>query len=161
MKMPKKVITKVLIGFVLVVLAAVSALLIKEYFDTRAPEAALPIMTLKYEGRVVPGVYRAGYEWSFFMTIARQAPQVSVDDLPLTPIAVQPQMPMELEFSRKSGSARIWRAAGRFGNDFIELTDVNIASLSTPSSAGIYVYKVLADWGSRGNVQYYFALDVQ
>lgn len=161
MKMPKKVIAKILIGIVLVVLAAVGALLIKEYFDTRSPEAALPIMTLEYEGREVQGVYRAGYEWSFFMTIARQAPQVSVDDLPLTPIAVQPQMPMNIRFSRKSGKIRVWRAAGRFGNDFIELTEANLDSLSTPSTAGVYVYKVLADWGSRGNVQYYFALDVQ
>ena len=162
MKMPKIFLRKIIIGFLLLVMAAGFTLVLKETLDTKDPESALPTISVQYNDGQVQGVYRAGYSWSFFTTIEnRQAPSLAPEDLPLTPVAVLPAHPVKITFSKTPSELRIWRAKGRYSTDYLELSNEQEGVFDTPSMPGVYLYKVKADWGSRGTIQYYFALDVQ
>jgi hypothetical protein len=156
----KPFLKKVLLGTVLIALAAVVTVFLKETLDTQDPESALPIITVEYNGLALPDVYRAGYEWSFFATVERRTPQLSEADIPLVPADVLPAAPIRITFSKEPSVLTIKRAAGRYSTDFLEITDVQDGTFRTPTVAGIYVYKVYAEWYGRGNIQYYFALQV-
>lgn len=161
MSYPKQFIRKVLLGAVLIVLAAFVTMFIKESLDTRDPESSLPLMVVEYNGIPIPDVYRAGYEWSFFTTVERRTPQLSEADIPLMPVDVMPSAPMRITFSKEPSTLKITRATGRYSMDFLELTDIQDGSFSTPTVPGIYVYKIYGEWGSRGYIQYYFSLQVK
>lgn len=155
-------IRKLIIGLFLVVAATGITVFIKETLDTKDPESALPIISIVYEGAEMQGVYRAGYTWSFFTTIEdRQAPSLAPEDLPLTPTPVLPGRTMEIKFSNTPSELRVWRATGRYSSDYVELTSDTPSVITTPSAPGVYVYRLKADWGARGTIQYFFALDVQ
>ena len=96
MKISRLALRKLLLGAVLLLVAAAITMFIKESLDTQNPESALPILTIEYNGTEVPPsqegfLYRAGYEWSFFTTVERRAPQLAENDLPLIPLDVSPQ----------------------------------------------------------------------
>ena len=161
MKMQKVLIQKLLVGILLLSLAAGVTVLIKESFDTQDPEAALPLITVDCNGLVITDVYRAGYEWSFFTTVERRTPQLSESDIPLVPVDVTPSAPLRIKFSKEPSTLKITRASGRYSTDFLELTDVRDGAFKTPTVPGVYVYKVYAEWKARGYIQYYFALQVK
>ena len=163
MKMPKIFIRKLLLGIVLIGIAIGITVVIKESLDTQDPESALPIIKVEYNGTDVPAanIFRAGYEWNFFTTVERHAPVIAQEDLPLTPFDVQKEMPMRISFTKEPAAMRIWRADGRYSTNYIELASDNVAEFLTPSLKGVYVYKIKADWGSRGYIQYYFAIEVK
>ncbi|MEG2286481.1 MAG: hypothetical protein RSC00_01115 [Ruthenibacterium sp.] len=163
MKGRKLVVRKVLLGIVLVLLAAGITVFIKESLDTQDPESALPLITVRYnDGEMsAQNIYRAGYQWSFFTTVEDwQAPDLAPEDLPITPVEIQPGTPLEMSFSSTPSSLRIWRAAGRYSSDFLELSCPISGEFSAPANPGIYLYRAVASWGHRGEIQYYFALSV-
>ncbi|MEG2165462.1 MAG: hypothetical protein RRY96_04145, partial [Ruthenibacterium sp.] len=106
-------------------------------------------------------IYRAGYEWSFFTTMERQAPTLAQEDLPITPYDMQPDAAIKISFSKTPSTLRVWRANGRYSTDFTELASEDKSTFTTPHDAGVYLYKVKAEWGRRGFIQYYFAVDVK
>ena len=161
MSSPKIFIRKVLVGIVLIALAACATLFIKESLDTQDPESALPLIRVEYNGTPLTDVYRSGYEWSFFTTVERRMPELSEADLPLVPVEVMPQVPMKITFSKEPSVLKVQRAQGRYSTDFLELTGEDPSSFLTPSSPGTYVYKVYAEWRARGYIQYYFVLQVR
>ncbi len=166
MKNSRIALRKLVVGAVLLLVAAAITMFIKESLDTQNPESALPILTVEYNGAAVPPnqegfLYRAGYEWSFFTTVERRAPQLAENDLPLIPLDVSPQAEMKLLFSKEPSSLKVLRASGTGSTEFLELTDASDGTFNTPASSGVYVYKVLAEWSTRGYIQYYFSLQVR
>ncbi|MEG0167809.1 MAG: hypothetical protein RSD01_04360 [Ruthenibacterium sp.] len=163
MKTPKLLIRKILLGMVLIAIAAGITVFIKESLDTQDPESALPIIRVEYNGIEMPPavIYRAGYEWSFFTTMERQAPTLAQEDLPITPYDMQPDAAIKISFSKTPSTLRVWRANGRYSTDFTELASEDKSTFTTPHDAGVYLYKVKAEWGRRGFIQYYFAVDVK
>ena len=161
MKTPKIFFKKLLLGIVLLVAAALVSLLIKEALDTQDPETALPIIDVRCDGASVPDIYRAAYQWNFFLTTEKRDTQrVAVADMPFVARDAQPGQPINITFSKTPENLRVWRAEGRSGLNFTELSGVQNGSFLTPSSPGVYVYKVYGEW-NRGNVLYYFAVEVK
>ena len=68
---------------------------------------------------------------------------------------------MKLLFSKEPSSLKVLRASGTGSTEFLELTDASDGTFNTPASSGVYVYKVLAEWSTRGYIQYYFSLQVR
>lgn len=166
MRVSRIALRKLLIGVVLLLVAAAITLFIKESLDTQNPESALPLLTIEYNGTEIPPnqegfLYRAGYEWSFFTTVERRAPQLAENDLPLIPLDVSPQAELKLLFSKAPSGLKVMRATGTGSTEFLELTDAEDGAFNTPASPGVYVYKILAEWRSRGYIQYYFSLYVR
>ena len=166
MKISHLALRKLLLGAVLLLVAAAITMFIKESLDTQNPESALPILTIEYNGTEVPPsqegfLYRAGYEWSFFTTVERRAPQLAENDLPLIPLDVSPQAELELRFLKEPSSIKVLRASGTGSTEFLELTDASDGTFNTPTTSGVYVYKILAEWSTRGYIQYYFSLNVR
>ena len=166
MKISHLALRKLLLGAVLLLVAAAITMFIKESLDTQNPESALPILTIEYNGTEVPPsqegfLYRAGYEWSFFTTVERRAPQLAENDLPLIPLDVSPQAELELRLSKEPSSIKVLRASGTGSTEFLELTDASDGTFNTPTTSGVYVYKIRAEWSTRGYIQYYFSLNVR
>lgn len=161
MNNPKQVIQKIIAGVVLIAIAAVVTMFIKESLDTQDPESSLPIIQVQYNGMPMTDVYRAGYEWSFFTTVERRTPELLLEDIPLVAVDVLPQAPLQITFSKEPSELKVMRATGRYSTDFMEITDMENGTLKTPAAPGIYVYRVSAHWTTRGYIQYYFALQVK
>lgn len=163
MKVSKSIVRKILLGTLLIALSACVSVFIKETLDTQDPESALPIITVTYnDTNMQPeSVYRAGYTWSFFTTVeAWQAPSLAPEDLPLSPVEVAAGTPMTVTFTSKPSKVRIWRAQGLYSGEFLEISCDVPGEFLAPATPGLYLFRVKADWGSRGNIQYYFALSV-
>lgn len=164
MKTPMKVVKKVACALLLLVLAALASLFIKEALDTQDPEAALPLIEVRCDGVLVPDTYRAAYQWNFFVTTEkREAQMIAVADMPLVPMDVQPSQAVNVAFSKTPQNLRVWRGEGRDTTSFTELSGISPESATTfytPSTPGVYVYKVYGEW-ARGNVLYYFAVEVK
>lgn len=156
-KIPKIFIKKILIGALLVALSLVVTVVIKESLDTQDPESALPIVTVTYDGAPIPDVYRAAYEWSFFTTKEISEPVIAIADMPISPYDVHSDKDITIDFSSSPSSLRIWRSDNG-GTDFTELAIENSA-FKSPSTAGMYIYRIRAEWG-KGYIEYYFMLDV-
>lgn len=159
-KIPWRALRKIVIGIVLLFIAASISVFIKESLDTLDPESSLPILTVQQNGQTITDVYRAGYVWSFFTTVERRAPEVTEADIPLVPVPVPPQAVMTLQFSTEPSSLRVFRADNLLTSGYYEIADEDVSSFHAPNAPGIYVYKILAQWGNRGNIQYYFAIQV-
>ena len=159
--MPKIVLKKVLAGILLIALSAGITVLIKEALDTLDPESSLPLFEVSIGGNKINEVYRAGYEWSFFTTMERQAPRLSESDIPLVPVETLPQAPIQLSFSKQPSEVRIFRSESGPDSTYMELVNADPMSFSAPVRGGMYVYKVQAQWNNRGEIQYYFAVHVR
>ena len=162
MKYPKTIIRKELLGVLLITLASLGALFIKESLDTKDPQSALPDIEVNYNGAPLPAgsVFMAGYSWNFLTTI-ETSPQLMPEDIPLYPVDVQQQIPMKISFTKPPKSLKISRAEGRYSADFIEITSEVDGEILSPSVPGIYVYKVEAGWGFRGSILYYFSVQTK
>lgn len=163
MKLPKIFFRKLLLGIVLISLAAGITVFIKEALDTRDPESALPIITIQYGDEIFTAdkqVRRAGWEWNFFLTKAK-TPLLSIEDAPPSPVTVLPASPMRISFTKKPTQLHVLRATSEKPSDYIELSDAGDGAFSSPTMPGLYYYKVQAEWQGRGYIQYYFALEVR
>ncbi len=164
MKLRTVFIRKLILGAVLIAISAGITLFIKESLDTQDPEAALPIITIIYNEEEFPSnnIYRAGYTWSFITTVEKwQAPSLLPEDLPIVPETVLSDMPVSVSFSQTPDNLQIWRATGRYSTDFLEISMQTQGEFFTPTSSGEYLYRIIADWGSRGEIQYYFSMRVE
>ena len=56
---------------------------------------------------------------------------------------------------------RVMRAVSDKPTEYLELSDAGGGRFSTPTTPGLYFYKVRAEWSGRGFIQYYFALQVR
>ncbi len=161
--MRRQFIKKLIFASVLIVLSAALTVLIKEALDTQNPENALPIITITHNGAPVSEqhIHRAGYEWSFFTTTERKlAPALIPEDLPIVPLDAIIGSNFEITFSSTPTSIALWRATGQYSTDFSVLETEKEGVFSTPVESGVYLYRINASWGQRGEIQYYFAVNV-
>ena len=163
MKLPKIFFRKLIIGAVLLAIATGMTAFIKESLDTQDPESALPIITVLYgDEELIPDkeVRRAGWEWNFFLT-QEKTPLLSPEDVPLQPVDVMPGAQMRILFTKEPSELRVMRAVSDKPTEYLELSDAGGGRFSTPTTPGLYFYKVRAEWSGRGFIQYYFALQVR
>jgi len=165
MKLPKTFFKKMILGVVLIAAAALTAYILKEMLDTKNPESALPVISVRYEyGENALSnereVRRAGWEWEFFLT-NEKTPMISLDDVPITPVDVLPGARMTISFSKEPTDLRIFeRAYAETPSEFREMAFSSGNAFYTPTQPGRYYYKIYAEW-PRGMIQYYFALQVK
>ena len=105
-------------------------------------------------------VRRAGWEWNFFLT-QEKTPLLSPEDVPLQPVDVMPGAQMRILFTKEPSELRVMRAVSDKPTEYLELSDAGGGRFSTPTTPGLYFYKVRAEWSGRGFIQYYFALQVR
>ena len=86
MKLPQTIWKKLMLGGMLILLAAAVSLLIKEALDTKAPASAVPTLTVECNGAPLSSdcVFPAAYEWNFLTGPERQTmpnyiPEVILD----------------------------------------------------------------------------------
>lgn len=165
MKLPKTFFKKLLLGALLIWICAACTTLLKEVLDTRNPESALPVITVRYEYGDQPfsnerEVRRAGWEWSFFLT-REKTPLLALDEVPLAPASVLPGAQITIDFTREPGELQVFQCAYTdLPSELEELPGARSGSFAAPTQPGRYYYKVRAEW-PRGFIQYYFALQVQ
>ena len=162
MKLPKVFFRKLLIGIVLITLAAGMTAFIKESLDTQDPESALPLISVQYDDEQLvtdKEVCRAGWEWNFFLT-QEKTPLLLIEDVPLQPVNVLPNAQMAINFSKKPTVLRIMRSTSDKPSEYLDLSDVGDGKFTTPPTKGRYIYKIRAEWKGRGFIQYFFVLDV-
>jgi len=164
MKLPQTIWKKLMLGGMLILLAAAVSLLIKEALDTKAPASAVPTLTVECNGAPLSSdcVFPAAYEWNFLTGPERQTmpnyiPEVILDQA--IPASVLPQLPLRFVFSQDTISVSISRSALQGAGDFIAQQPDREGRLFTPTEAGQYIYKIEASF-NRGSVVYYFVINV-
>ena len=140
-RIPWRSVRKIVIGAILLSIAAVISVFIKESLDTLDPESSLPILTVQQNGQPFTDVYRAGSVWNFFTTVERRAPEVTEADIPLIPVTVAPQAVMTLDFSTEPSSLRVFRADNVLTSGYYEIADEDVSSFHAPSEPGKYTAK--------------------
>ena len=163
---PKLVIRKLLLGAVLMTVAIIITVLIRENMDVKDPERALPTITITVNEDVNLNdkmVFRAGYEWNFFTTVAKDTPTYTSATLreQLYPVDLAPNSVLDISFSLPPKTLRIQRASDDELENFVELADVSDGQIISPSAPGLYLYQVEAGFGWRGSVRYFFMVRVQ
>ena len=153
MKLERNTVKKAVVAVILISLAAMASLLIKNMVDARDPENSLPQIQVS-AGLVSINPTRCGYEWNF-IAVTKRAPVVSPQDLPLFPYTVAPGMPIVINFSIEPEKLEISRTDGLNGIDFLPVA----GDVLTPVQPGTYVYRVRANF-KRGFIVYYFAVEV-
>lgn len=163
---PRLVIRKLLLGAVLMTVAIIITVLIRENMDVKDPEQALPTITITVNGDMNLNdkmVFRAGYEWNFFTTVAKNTPAYTSNTLleQLYPVDLAPNSVLDINFSLPPKTLRIQRASDDSLENFVELADVSDGQIICPSTPGLYLYQVEAGFGWRGSVRYFFLVRVQ
>ncbi len=163
MKLPKVFFKKLLLGTLLIALAAGVTAMLKEVLDTRDPESALPLITVTYGDETLSNereVRRAGWEWHFFLT-NEKTPLLSLEDVPLTPVEVLPGAQLQISFTKTPSELLTQYAADAYPIQFVEPQGKSAGTIHAPTTPGRYYYKVRAEWAGRGFIQYYFVLQVR
>ena len=91
----------------------------------------------------------------------QKTPLLSPEDVPLQPVDVMPGAQMRILFTKEPSELRVMRAVSDKPTEYLELSDAGGGRFSTPTTPGLYFYKVRAEWSGRGFIQYYFALQVR
>lgn len=158
-------VRKVLLGAVLVALAAAISLFIKENLDVKSPEDALPDLTIQVNDLPIASemALRAGYEWNFWTTTEKNTPAYTPEDLLrlVYPVDMPPRSVIELGFSIQLKDLRVSRADDAEFRYFIEMAGADDGQIIAPAQAGRYMYKIEAGFGRRGSVIYYLLVDIQ
>ncbi len=159
------VLRKLLLGTVLVALAAAISLFIKENLDVKSPEDALPDITVSVNGLPIAPerVLRAGYEWNFWTTTEKNTPVYTPEELVrmVYPVDMPLRSVLDLTFSIKVKDLKISRADDAEFRYFIELAGTTDNQIIAPAQAGQYLYKIEAGFGRRGSVIYYLMVNVK
>lgn len=161
----KQIIKKLLIGTVLLALAVLITIFIRENMNVQSPEQALPTFTVTMNGNTAlsdDSVFRAGYEWNFFTTTAKHTPPYSPADLKLVtpPVPMTPRTYLDLDFSIRPKNLTISRADDENFETFMDFIDVGMGPIIAPAVPGLYQYRIQADFGWRGSVIYFFTIQV-
>lgn len=163
MQLHKIFFRKLIIGLVLVVIAAAVSLFIKDALDTKEPTSALPILTVRCNGAPIStdSVYMAEYQWNFWTSVERMVSTYSPSNVRDQIIAtnVLPNLPISIEYSRDAISTTVSRAVSVDSADFMIVEPDQNGNIYTPPIPGNYIYKVEASF-DRGSVIYYFAISV-
>lgn len=158
-------VRKLLIGAVLIGLAAAVSLFIKENLDVKSPEDALPDITVSVNGLPIAPemVLRAGYEWNFWTTTEKNTPAYTSEELlrMVYPVDMPLRSVIDLSFSIKVKDLKISRADDAEYRYFIELAGAGEGQVIAPAQAGQYLYKIEAGFGRRGSVIYYLMVNVK
>lgn len=159
------VLRKILVGAVLVAIAAAISLFIKENLDVKSPEDALPDLTIQVNGlSIAPEMaLRAGYEWNFWTTTEKNTPAYTPEDILqlVYPVDMPPRSLIDLDFSIELKDLRISRADDADFRYFIEMANTSEGQILAPAQTGRYMYKIEAGFGSRGSVIYYLLVDIR
>lgn len=163
---PRLIIRKLILGAVLMTVAILITLLIRENMDVKDPEQALPTITVTVNGDMNLNdrmVFRAGYEWNFLTTVAKNTPTYTSESLrqQIYPVDLAPNSVLDIHFSMDAKTLRIQRASDDDLENFVELADVSDGQIIAPSTPGLYLYQVEAGFGWRGSVRYFFMVRVQ
>ena len=163
MQLHKIFFRKLIIGLVLVVIAAAVSLFIKDALDTKEPTSALPILSVRCNGAPISSdsVYMAEYQWNFWTSVERMVSTYSSSNVRDQIIAtnVLPNLPISIEYSRDAISTTVSRAVSVDSADFMIVEPDQNGNIYTPPIPGNYIYKVEASF-DRGSVIYYFAISV-
>lgn len=163
---PKLVIRKLALGALLMAIAIFITVLIRENMDVKDPEQALPTLSITINGDTKMNdrmVLRAGYEWNFFTTVAKDTPNYTTSSIrdQIYPVDVPPNSVLNIDFSLQPKTLRIQRASDDKLENFVELADVSSGQLIAPSTPGLYLYQLEAGFGWRGSIRYFFMIRVQ
>ena len=161
----KQMVRKLLIGAAAMAAAICITIFIRENMDVQDPEQALPVMTVTMNGSAaIPPdmVFRAGYEWNFLTTTAKDTPPYSTQDLQqhTPPVDMFARTYMDIDFSIQPKSLVISRASEENYDLFMDLVDVEDGPLIAPATPGVYMYRIQADFGWRGSAIYFFRVRV-
>lgn len=160
MKQHKKFIMRVATGLVLVVLAGLLSYIIRDVLASRNPISALPMIEVKYinEDSEIPqeNCLLASYSWRFVNKTTDGALEDPGQWRDLPPFPAIPGASLDVQFSFPAKSIRV----SRWHKDREDKAEVLTGPLTTPFTGGIYTYRVEAEWGARGSVQYYFRVKV-
>lgn len=158
MKQPKRVTVKIILAVALIMLAATFSVVVKERIDSTDPDNTLPLIDVSvgYTKLVVP---RAHYEWNY-LTCKKYGPALSPEnaDLALSVLDVTPGTPLVITMSDPNYiRMKVSRADGSiYSQDYYEIAGSEIL---TPSSPGIYVYKIEVGY-EKGSLLYYTAIRI-
>ncbi len=156
MPITKKFVTRLFVSAVLIVIAAVGSVLIKETIDSiSAPENSLPTISCSV-GYTTAYIERGGFEWNFFTRVVRE-PTISPPDLRLIITDVTPDTPIIINFSRQVETLDVSMSTGQYSTEYV---NQDAEELYTPTEPGIYNYCVEAGF-DRGSIIYYFSVNVK
>lgn len=159
MKLRRQMLLKIVAGVLMVVLSALLAFAVRDALAMREPVNALPLLDVYQLGESEPivttpkQVRRTSYEWRFLFGIKSWTSPDLEAWREISPVWVQPNVPLELSFSESCKSFTVSMAAGERGFN-------EVVNLQTPPVAGKYTYRVEASWGNNKQVTYYFRLEV-
>lgn len=173
----KKNILKILAGILLITLAAGLTYIIKEKLSARNPKNALPTISILYNNAPLPTehIALASYSWRFLNEETQEVILDGDDWQKISYAPVVPDSPLEISFSYPCDEIKISRAEeGSMifheissnlsnGTASADTADPNTVLLRTPTpSVSLkYTYRIEANWGIRGSVQYYFNIEVR
>ncbi len=159
--MRRKSLLKVLIGIVLVVVAAFVTTAIHDGIAMQNPENSLPTMSVLYgdeteEMERLPeyNVRRDSFRWKFMFGTAEWVSRDLEVWREVQPGWVQPEAELALQFSFNPESVSVEMAG--YDGVFYPQTQPMIA----PDVPGEYTYKVTASWGEERDVVYYFRIRI-
>lgn len=161
MKQRKQNITRIIVGLLLVVLAAGITYIIKELLASRNPADALPVIRVDYSGTPLPAEHYTmdSYSWRF-LTMEKSWEEPDRGKwIGMKAAPVLPGAPLDISFSFPCETMRVTRAEGEAPGE--EDYEEVVGSLTTPMEPGIYTYKVVGNWGLKGQVLYYIKVDVR
>lgn len=157
----KRKIRRYIFAVIMLFVAGYMSIFIKDTIDARNPEVSLPIIEVISGYTAVPTAPRAGYEWEFGVKSV-QSPFLSSIDVPIIAYDALPDTPILVRFSSPAEKITIYQGVGNtyegkvFASEFEEMR----YGINTPSTEGVFVYKVVAQF-SRGKIVHYFALNVK
>lgn len=162
----RQFIRKAIIGICALAVAICITIFIRENMDIQTPERALPTITITMDNKTnlsSTSIFRAAYEWSFLTTTAKHTPPYTTEDLQLAapPVLMAPRTYLDISFSIKPKNILISRADESNLDAFMDLVDVGSGPIITPATPGLYLYRLQADFGWRGSILYFFAVQIQ
>jgi hypothetical protein len=161
MELRKQQAVKIVAGALLVLLAALVTVFIRDTLNLRSPENSLPGLQVYHrgldEGEPLPAehVRRDRYTWRFLFFTPVKGGGLDLEVWSeIKPAPVDPNTPLDLVFSFPPDSVDVSIAAGY--SPFVGIS----GELKAPSNPGIYTYRVDAGWGANRAVQYYFKIRI-
>ena len=152
-------IKRILLGIVLIALAAFVAFALKDWLDRKSPQNAVPLLTVEAGGKSV-AVPATGYHWVFaFGHEAERMPSPIHEafEQGIPKVELHGGEELDLVFSQQSDYVLIDRSIEPYTYDFFQPAE---NERTVPFEQGFYVYMVDATF-KGGRVQYYFTVVVQ
>lgn len=169
MKQRRQWIFRIVLGVVLVLVAAGITVVIRDTLMRQDPEAALPVMDVYYrgieEGERLPAMHIvvSSYTWRFLFEEVSGEVAGEEGWMWVEPAPVPDNSPLDLVFTFEPKKVRVsmWLSTlDANGEEVNGFTPVETEELRAPSAQGTYFYKVDTEWGQGRTVTYFFAIRV-